>query len=100
MVAAKAGLEFMKQNNIEEETVRKSKIVENFLEKEILPIVLPNAMIRGIGLIWGIDVQDGVYAKKISKNIKNLDNLFYGKIINYFHPNFGNRVIFLDVPFL
>ena len=66
IVAAKAGIEFMIDNNIEAETRRKSKIVEEFLNKEIKPIS-DKIDIRGIGLIWGIDVHDEKKAKQISK---------------------------------
>lgn len=65
IVAAKAGLEFMKENHIEQEVKRKEKIVEEFLNKEIKPLN-KNIEIRGIGLIWGIETHDGNLAKKIS----------------------------------
>lgn len=65
IVASKAGLEFMKKNNIEKEVQRKEKIVKDFLENEIKPLN-KNFEIRGIGLIWGIETHDGVFAKKIS----------------------------------
>ena len=66
MVAAKAGLEFFNNNHIDEETRRKGKIVEDFLKNEILPLN-KDFEIRGIGLIWGIDVHDEAVAKSISK---------------------------------
>lgn len=65
IVAAKAGLEFMKENNIEKEVQRKQEIVKKFLETEIKPI-LKDFEIRGIGLIWGIETHNGLLAKKIS----------------------------------
>lgn len=65
IVAAKAGLEFMKENNIEKEVQRKQEIVKKFLETEIKPIS-KDFEIRGIGLIWGIETHNGVLAKKIS----------------------------------
>lgn len=65
IVAAKAGLEFMKENNIEKEVQRKSKIVEKFLQEEIKPLN-KNFEIRGIGLIWGVETHDGALAKQIS----------------------------------
>lgn len=67
IVAAKAGLEFMNNNNVEKEVRRKSKIVKEFLEKQIKPIN-EKFEIRGIGLIWGIETHDGALAKKISTN--------------------------------
>ena len=66
IVAAKAGLEFMKENNIEQEVQRKAIIVKEFLEKEIKAIN-DKFEIRGIGLIWGIETHDGALAKEISK---------------------------------
>ena len=65
MVASKAGLEFMKQNHIEEKVRQKGEIVKEFLEKEIKPIN-SNIEIRGIGLIWGIETHNETIAKKIS----------------------------------
>ena len=53
-VAAKAGLEFMLENHIEEETRRKGEIVRKFLKEEIEPLD-SRLKTRGIGLIWGID---------------------------------------------
>lgn len=66
MVAAKAGLEFFNNNNIEKETQRKSKIIEKFLNEEIKPLN-NNFEIRGIGMIWGIETHDEALAKEISK---------------------------------
>ena len=66
MVAAKAGLEFFNTNNIEKETVRKGKIVEKFLNEEIKPLS-KKIEVRGIGLIWGIDVHDEILSKSIAQ---------------------------------
>lgn len=60
MITAKAGLEFMKNNNIEKVVKEKEKIVKDFLTKNI-----KNYEIRGIGLIWGIDFKTGALSKKI-----------------------------------
>lgn len=65
IVAAKAGLEFMKENNIEKEVQRKEKIVQEFLNNEIKPLG-KEFEIRGIGLIWGVETHNGDLAKKIS----------------------------------
>lgn len=54
IVAAKAGLEFMLENHIEDETKRKGAMVEKFLKEEIFPMD-ERLEIRGIGLMWGID---------------------------------------------
>ena len=66
IVAAKAGLEFFKENHIDSETVRKSKIVEEYLNNEVKPLS-DKFEVRGIGLIWGLDVHDEALAKTISK---------------------------------
>lgn len=65
MVSAKAGLEYFNDNNLEQETKRKGKIIEEFLNKNIKPLK-ENIEIRGIGFIWGIDVHDEKIAKQIS----------------------------------
>lgn len=64
MVAAKAGLEFMLENHIEDECKRKEKIIKDFLESKV---ARPGVEIRGIGCVWGIDVGDEQKAAAISK---------------------------------
>ena len=62
MVAAKAGIEFALDNNIEKRVKELEKIIKNFM------IDIENnykVEIRGIGAIWGIDV----FKEEISKNI-------------------------------
>ncbi len=54
MIAAKAGLEFLLDNNIEEEVKRKAKIVEDFLNSRVKTLH-PSIKIRGMGLLWGVD---------------------------------------------
>ena len=66
MVASKASLEFYNLNNMDYETTKKGAIITKFLKKEVLPLV-PHGEVRGIGLIWGLDVHDGALAKRISK---------------------------------
>ncbi len=62
MVAAKAGLEFMLENHIEDEVVRKEALIKDFLEKNV-----PSCFdVRGIGFIWGIDVGTGELCSKIT----------------------------------
>ena len=75
MVTAKAGLEFMLQNNIENEVARKEKIVSKYLNDNIKPLLKDNMDIRGIGLIWGIDFKDGKLARAV------LDTCFKNKLI-------------------
>lgn len=53
-VAGNAGLEFLLENNLEAETQRKGKLVEEFIQREILPLD-SRLTYRGIGLMWGID---------------------------------------------
>lgn len=53
-VAGNAGLEFLLEHNLEAETRRKGKLVEDFIVKEILPLD-SRLSHRGIGLMWGID---------------------------------------------
>ena len=62
MVAAKAGLEFMLDNNIEAEAKRKETIIRDFLEKNV---ARDGVKIRGIGCIFGIDVGTGEKASAI-----------------------------------
>ena len=63
-VGGKAGIEFMLENHIEDEVKRKSEIVKNFLDTEIKPLD-ESIDIRGIGLVWAIDVHDGDRSKAI-----------------------------------
>lgn len=66
-VAGKAGLEYLLDNGIESEVVRKSKIISDFFEAE-LPKISNRLTHRGLGLIWGIDFSaypEGT-AKKVS----------------------------------
>ncbi len=64
MVAAKAGLEFMLDNHIEAEVQRKQKIVSDFMDEKVRPLVDD---VRGIGLIWGIQMADGAAALAVSR---------------------------------
>lgn len=54
-VAAKAALEFRDIYKLEEQVMYKEKYVKEFLENEIASLN-PTISIRGLGLIWGIDV--------------------------------------------
>lgn len=62
MVAAKAGLEFMIKEKIEEKVRNNSKIIEKCLEP-----ISNTYDVRGIGYIWGIDVHDEKKASIICK---------------------------------
>ena len=63
MVAAKAALEYMLDSKLEEQVKHKENIVKNYLEENFSKN--ENITIRGIGLIWGIDVNDEALAKEI-----------------------------------
>jgi len=63
MVAAKAGLELTINDSIENKVKEKGNLVNEYLNKNIRDNF--NVEIRGIGLIWGIDVFD----EKLSKAI-------------------------------
>ena len=75
MVAAKAGLEMMIDKNVPGEVKRKEKIVSDFLNKEIKPLLSGKQEIRGIGLMWGIEFIDGALARKV------LDRCFEKKLV-------------------
>lgn len=62
MVAAKVGLEVMLNEKVEKQVKDKEKIVKKYLEENIK---YDNVEIRGIGLIWGIDVHSEELSKKI-----------------------------------
>lgn len=68
IVAAKAGLEYMLEHKVEDEVKRKEALVRDFLEKNV-----PSQFkIRGIGLIWGIEVgTTELCAKVTSKCFEN-----------------------------
>ena len=54
LIAGKAGLETFVNSNMETETKRKEKLVDEFLKNEICPLN-DKITYRGIGLIWGVD---------------------------------------------
>ena len=66
-VAGNAGLNFLLESNLEAEVQRKSKIVENFIVNEILPLD-ERLHHRGIGLMWGVDCDKlggGVFSRAV-----------------------------------
>ncbi len=83
IVAAKAGLIFMLEHQIEKEAVRKETIIRDYLTHQIAG---ENIEIRGIGCIFGIDVGSGERAAAITKTC--FEN---GLIIE--RAGRGNRVI-------
>lgn len=66
-VAAKKGIEYNIEHNINDEVTRKGTIIADFIEKNILPLDSCLSY-RGIGLIWGIDF-DLAQDKDISHKI-------------------------------
>lgn len=63
MIAAKAGLEFMLNNQIEKEVSRKEHIIQDYLLSNIASETIS---IRGIGCIWGIDVGSEELSRKVT----------------------------------
>lgn len=66
-VAAKKGIEYNIEHNVNAEVTRKGGIVADFIEKNILPLD-EKLSYRGMGLIWGIDF-DLMEDKDISHKI-------------------------------
>ena len=67
-VAAKAALEFRDRTELEAQVKQKEEYVRSFLDQEIKPLH-PSIAIRGLGLIWGIDVSgfmDEAGAKRVT----------------------------------
>lgn len=68
-VAAKAAIEYMLENEIEKDVMRKAQLVEDYIKNEIMP--LDNRLLyRGIGLIWGIEfknIDDPAFCSKVQK---------------------------------
>jgi len=67
MVAAKAGLEFMLQENVEQQAKDSGKIIQSYIENEILPLD-SRLKLRGIGMIWGIEF-DGIPVEGLSEKV-------------------------------
>ena len=63
MVAARYGLQYMLENKVEEEVKRKENIVRTYFNDNLQGDAV---QIRGIGLIWGIQVADGKTALAIA----------------------------------
>ncbi|MEH2405963.1 diaminobutyrate--2-oxoglutarate transaminase [Nostoc sp.] len=67
-VGGTAALEYRESSNLEQDVKVKEFFLKKFLTEEIAPIS-ENINIRGIGMIWGIDVVNfgsGSFAKKIT----------------------------------
>lgn len=69
-VAAKAGLEYMLNEHIEDKAKASGGIIKEYIEKEILP--LDNRLkLRGIGMIWGIEF-DGIPVDGLSERVTEI----------------------------
>ena len=75
IVAAKAALEMTVEKDIPKIVKQKELIVKEYLEKEIKPLFKEKMEIRGIGLSWGIEFNDGALARSV------LDKCFEKKLI-------------------
>lgn len=64
-VGAKAAIEYRESMDFDTQTQRKSKLLSNYIENEIIS-KHPEFEWRGLGLVQGIDVRDGAMAKKIT----------------------------------
>lgn len=56
-VAAKAGLEYMLENDVEQQVRKKGQIISDFITSKILPID-SRLELRGLGMIWGIEFEN------------------------------------------
>ena len=68
-VAGKAAIEYMLEHDLEAETMRKGKIVEEYLSSH-LPEIDPSLSFRGLGLMWGIDM--GAYPCGTTQQIRKV----------------------------
>lgn len=75
MVAGLAALEMTVEQDIPAQVRRKEKSVKEYLDKEIKPLLKGKMEIRGIGLSWGIEFNDGKLARAV------LDKCFEKKLI-------------------
>ena len=64
MVASKAGLEFMLDNNVEKMARDRGEIIRKYLKENIEPLGLT---VRGIGCIWGIDMLESDKSQAVVK---------------------------------
>lgn len=66
LVAGKAGLEIFVEQHVDKEVQRKAKIVESFLQNEIVTLD-SRITYRGIGLLWGVDFAG--FGKDMTKSL-------------------------------
>lgn len=65
ILAAKCGLEININDKVDEQVKTKEKIVKDYLDKEIKPLLSDMETYRGIGLIWGIQFKNGKDSRAI-----------------------------------
>lgn len=78
MIAAKAGLEVMLNEHVEEKVRDKEKIIARYME-EIKAIAPEKIKVRGIGFVWGVDLYHCDPDGKTSKAV--LDECFRHNLI-------------------
>ncbi len=80
MVAAKAGLELMLEERVEEQVRQKERIIAQYME-EIRALAPGKVETRGIGFVWGVDLArcDGKAPGSASKKV--LDESFQNGLI-------------------
>lgn len=66
-VAAKAGLEYMLNEHVEDKAKASGEIIKEYCEKEILSLD-SRLKLRGIGMIWGIEF-DGIPVEGLSEKV-------------------------------
>jgi len=66
MIAATAGVEVTLNDHVEDGVAERAKLVADFMANEMAP-VSPEIDIRGLGLIWGVDVHDDAKAAAITR---------------------------------
>ena len=69
IVAAKAGLEYMLSEKVEQQVKDKALVEEKFIKEQILPLD-SRLEYRGIGLVWGIDfskIPDSGFCDKVQE---------------------------------
>jgi diaminobutyrate-2-oxoglutarate transaminase len=69
IVAATGGLELSLQQDVPAGAARRGGIIGAYLREQVAPLLtsVPKAEVRGIGCIWGVDVQDGNTAAAITR---------------------------------
>lgn len=78
MVAAKAGLEVMLNEHVEEKVREREKIIARYMD-EIKAIAPEKIRVRGIGYVWGVDLYHCDPEGKTSKAV--LDECFRHRLI-------------------